>query len=143
MKHRFILNPTEEDIKEIGEAFCLRDAVVALDASDVQEVLENAENAIVLYGKASGANRCADAIEDAVLHCCAVAKDYDLFTSDNLLLQIDCPKSAPMLMREFEAIETFTEMFHQNITSKFGFAEKENLTEMRVMLLAANLKKKQ
>ena len=73
MNNRFIQNPTEECIKEVGGLFCLQDAVIVLDTIEVEHIMAGSENTVILYGKATGANRCADAIEDAVLHCCAVA----------------------------------------------------------------------
>ena len=70
MKNLFFENPNDEDIKEIGDIFYLRDAIIPIDTSDIKEVLEGADNAIVLHGKATGHYRCADAIEDAVQHTC-------------------------------------------------------------------------
>ena len=111
MKNQFFEKPTEDNIKETGELFCLRDAVIALDGNDVKYVMADADNAIVLTGMATGSNRLADAIEDAVLHTCSVAEGYDLFTADKVLLYMVCPKSQPMLMSENEATSTFVEMF--------------------------------
>ena len=65
MKNLFFENPNDANIKEIGEIFYLRDAIIPIDTSDIKDVLEGADNAIVLHGKATGYNRCADAIEDA------------------------------------------------------------------------------
>lgn len=62
MKNLFFENPDDANIKEIGEIFYLRDAIIPIDASDIKEMLEGADNAIVLHGKATGHNRCADAI---------------------------------------------------------------------------------
>ena len=98
MKNLFFENPNDEDIKEIGEIFYLLDAIIPIDTSDIKEVLEGADNAIVLHGKATGRNRCADAIEDAVLQTCAIAKDYDLFSASSVVIFIRSPKQEPMLM---------------------------------------------
>ena len=97
MKNLFFENPNDEDIKEIGDIFYLRDAIIPIDTSDIKEVLEGADNAIVLHGKATGRNRCADAIEDAVLHICFVAKGYDLFSASSVVIYISSPKQEPML----------------------------------------------
>ena len=142
MNNRFVQNPTEECIKEIGGSFCLQDAVIVLDTIDVEQIMACSENTVILYGKATGANRCADAIEDAVFHCCTVAKDYNLFTAGKVLLHFDCPKNAPMLMSEIESINTFMEMFGSDTMWKWGFAEKADLKAMKVMLIASNLKEK-
>lgn len=88
MKNLFFENPNDADIVEIGEIFYLHDAIIPIDSSDIKEVLEGADNAIVLHGKATGHNRCADAIEDAVLHTCAIAKDYDLFSASSVVIYI-------------------------------------------------------
>ena len=92
MKNLFFENSNDEDIKEIGDIFYLRDAIIPIDASDIKEMLEGADNAIVLHGKATGHNRCADAIEDAVLHTCAVAKDHELFFFFFVVIYISSPK---------------------------------------------------
>lgn len=83
MKNLFFENPGDANIKEIGESFYLRDAIIPIDTYDIKEVLAGAGNAIVLHGKATGHNRCADAIDDAVLHTCTIAKGYDLIIMIN------------------------------------------------------------
>ena len=88
MKNLFFETPNDANIKEIGEFFYLRDAIIPIDTSDIKDVLEGADNAIVLHGKATGYNRCADAIEDTVLHICTIAKDYDLFSATNVIIFI-------------------------------------------------------
>ena len=110
--------------------------------SDVRELMDGAENAIILSGKATGSNRCGDAIEDAVLHTCSIACGYDLFSANKVIIFIVCPKDDPMLMSENEAIITFIQMFHQNVSCKWGLAEKSNIHEMRIMIIASNLQKK-
>ena len=52
MKNRFFEHPNESNIKETGEHFCLHDAVIAIDNYDGRELMDGAENAIVLSGKA-------------------------------------------------------------------------------------------
>ena len=141
MKNRFLENPTEDDIMEIGEEFLLRDAVVAIDSSDIREIMEEAENAIILTGKATGRNRCADAIEDAVLHTCSMADGYYLFSAEKGLLYVVSPKDIPLLMSESEAINTFFEMFHHDTICKWGLAE-EDISEVKVVIIASNLRKK-
>ena len=160
MKNRFLEKPTEDNIKEIGECFYLRNAVIALDwighdregeclslrdtvldCNDVKEIMADTTNTIVLTGKATGNNRLADAIEDAVLHTCSVADGYDLFSADKVLLYIVGPKSNPMLMSETESVSTFMEMFPHATMWRWGLAEKNDISDMRVMIVASNLKK--
>lgn len=141
MKNRFFEKPTEDNIKEIGENFHLRDAVIAIDSNNVKDIMADAENAIILTGKATGSNRCADAIEDAVLHTCSVANEYDLFTADKVLLYIVSPKSNPMLMSENGAISTFVEMFHYTTKWIWGLAETEEVDYMRIVIIASNLQR--
>ena len=38
MKNLFFENPNDEDIKEIGDIFYLRDAIIFVDTSDTKEV---------------------------------------------------------------------------------------------------------
>ena len=142
MKNLFFENPNDADIKEIGEIFYLHDAIIPIDSSDIKEVLEGADNAIVLHGKATGHNRCADAIEDAVLHTCAIAKDYDLFSASSVVIYIRSPKQEPMLMSENEAINTFVQMFAPATQWRWGLEESNETAEMRVTIIATNIKKK-
>lgn len=142
MKNLFFENPNDADIKEIGEIFYLHDAIIPIDSSDIKEVLEGADNAIVLHGKATGHNRCADAIEDAVLHTCAIAKDYDLFSASSVVIYIRSPKQEPMLMSENEAINTFVQMFTPATQWRWGLEESNGNAEMRVTIIASNIKKK-
>ena len=142
MKNQFFEKSTEYNIAETGELFCLRDAVVALDGNDVKDVMADADNAIVLTGMATGSNRLADAIEDAVLHTCSVAEGYDLFSADKVLLYMVCPKSQPMLMSENEATSTFVEMFPHATEWRWGLAERDDINEMRIVVIASNLHRK-
>ena len=142
MKNLFFENPNDEDIKEIGDIFYLRDAIIPIDTSDIKEVLEGADNAIVLHGKATGRNRCADAIEDAVLHTCFVAKGYDFFSASNVVIYFSSPKQEPMLMSENEAINTFVQLFSPATQWRWGVEESEGTIDMKVTIIASNLKKK-
>lgn len=128
MKNRFFEHPNESNIKETGEHFCLHDAVIAIDNSDVWELMDGAENAIVLSGKATGSNRCGDAIEDAVLHTCSIASGYDLFSANKVTIFIICPKDDPMLMSESEAINTFIQMFSSKFFRQVGISRKIQYT---------------
>ena len=142
MKNLFFENPNDEDIKEIGDIFYLRDAIIPIDTSDIKEVLEGADNAIVLHGKATGRNRCADAIEDAVLHTCAIAKGYDLFSASSVVIYITSPKQEPMLMSENEAINTFVQLFSPATQWRWGLEDSDDTIDMKVTIIASNLKKK-
>ena len=142
MKNLFFENPNDEDIKEIGDIFYLRDAIIPIDSSDIKEVLEGADNTIVLHGKATGSNRCADAIEDAVLNTCFVAKGYDLFSASNVVIYFSSPKQEPMLMSENEAINTFVQLFTPETQLRWGLEESYGTAEMKVIIIASNLKKK-
>ena len=142
MKNLFFENPNDEDIQEIGEKFYLRDAIIPIAHSDIKEVLEGADNAIVLHGKATGRNRCADAIEDAVLHICFVAKGYDLFSASSVVIYITSPKQEPMLMSENEAINTFVQLFSPATQWRWGLEDSEGTIDMKVTIIASNLKKK-
>ena len=135
-------HPNDEDIKEIGDIFYLRDAIIPIDTSDIKEVLEGADNAIVLHGKATGRNRCADAIEDAVLHICFVAKGYDLFSASSVVIYITSPKQEPMLMSENEAINTFVQLFSPATQWRWGLEDSDDTIDMKVTIIASNLKKK-
>ena len=142
MKNLFFENPDDANIKEIGESFYLCDAIIPIDTSDIKEVLAGADNAIVLHGKATGHNRCADAIEDAVLHTCTIAKGYDLFSASNVVIYISSPKQEPMLMSENEAVNTFVQMFSPATEWRWGLEESYGTSDLKVTIIASNLKRK-
>ena len=43
MKNLFFENPNDANIKEIGEIFYLRDAIIPIDTSDIKDVLEGGQ----------------------------------------------------------------------------------------------------
>ena len=99
--------------------------------------MTGADNAIVLYGYGYG--------KQPPRQCprgCCVAEGVDLFSADKVLLYIVCPKSHPMLMSENETTSRFLEIFPHATEWRWGLAERENINEMRIMIVASNLHKK-
>ena len=82
------------------------------------------------------------ALEDAVIQCCGIAKGYNLFSADKLLLHIECNSVKPLLAEELEDVHTFMDMFEKEIHLITDMVvDNENLKgdTLIVRLLATNL----
>ena len=88
MKNQFIINPSEDVMFDAEKIYGVKHGIIQVGVEDLKAVIDKAENVILLEGKANGRHRTANAIEDAVLHTCSVAREYDLFTADKVLLLI-------------------------------------------------------
>ena len=131
MKNLFCSHtPSEENIKEVANELGLFQNVhlLACDINDVKVILNGATNYILVEGMGNGSGRLSNALEDAVIQCCGIAKGYNLFSADKLLLHIECNTFMDMFEKEIHLI---TDMVVDN----------ENLKgdTLIVRLLATNL----
>ena len=114
MKNLFCSHtPSEENIKEVANELGLFQNVhlLACDINDVKVILNGATNYILVEGMGNGSGRLSNALEDAVIQCCGIAKGYNLFSADKLLLHIECNSVKPLLAEELEDVHTFMDMF--------------------------------
>ena len=103
MKNLFCSHtPSEENIKEVANELGLFQNVhlLACDINDVKVILNGATNYILVEGMGNGSGRLSNALEDAVIQCCGIAKGYNLFSADKLLLHIECNSVKPLLAEE-------------------------------------------
>ena len=92
MKNLFCSHtPSEENIKEVANELGLFQNVhlLACDINDVKVILNGATNYILVEGMGNGSGRLSNALEDAVIQCCGIAKGFNLFSADKLLLHIE------------------------------------------------------
>lgn len=109
--------PSEEDIKEAANVLGLfRNLhLLACDINDVKVILNGATNYILVEGIGNGSGRLSNAIEDAVIRCCGIAKAYNLFSADKLLLHLEYNSGKPLWVEELEEVHTFMDMFEKDI----------------------------
>ena len=145
MKNLFCSHtPSEENIKEVANELGLFQNVhlLACDINDVKVILNGATNYILVEGMGNGSGRLSNALEDAVMQCCGIAKGYNLFSADKLLLHIECNSVKPLLAEELEDVHTFMDMFEKEIHLITDMVvDNENLKgdTLIVRLLATNL----
>lgn len=139
----FIENPTDELIIDAQHMYGVRNGIVTVGVEDIHVVISGADNVIILEGNASGKGRMACAIEDAVLKTCQVAKGYDLFSADSVLLDFTYPEGYPLMMVEMDAVTTFAEMFLKDTHFIWGISsEAREKNDVKVRIIARNIKKK-
>ncbi len=136
--------PTEEDIKEVANKLgVLRNVhLLACDINDVKVILNGATNYILVEGRGNGSGRLSNALEDAVIQCCGIAKGVNLFSADKLLLHIEYNSEKPLLAEELEDVHTFMDMFEKEvhlITDMVVDNENAKDDTVIVRILATNL----
>ena len=140
MKNQFILNPTNDVVLDAEQYFSLKNGFINIGVEDLKKVITGAGNVIMLEGRAKGRSRVADAIEDAVSHTCSIAKDYDLFSADKVLVQISANKDHPLLMSELSDMPQFAEMFAPNTPFVWGISESGgNGDTVTARIIASNI----
>lgn len=136
--------PTEEDIKEVANELGLLHNVhlLACDINDVKVILNGATNYILVEGMGNGSGRLSNELEDAVIQCCGIAKGFNLFSADKLLLHIEYNSEKPLLAEELEDVHTFMDMFEKEvhlITDMVVDNENVKGDTIIVRILATNL----
>lgn len=136
--------PSEEDIKEVAnELGIFRNVhLTACDFYDVNFILNGTTNYILVEGMGNGSRRLSNALEDAVIRCCEIAKAYNLFSADKLLLHIECKSEKPLLVEEIENVNTFMDMFEKAVRHTIDMVvDNENAKDDTVIvrILATNL----
>ena len=140
MKNQFILNPTNDVVLDAEQYFSLENGFINIGVEDLKKAIVGAENVIMLEGRAKGSSRVADAIEDAVLHTCSVANDYNLFSADKVLVQISANKDHPLLMSEISDLSRFAERFAPNTSFTRGISYCScNYDTVIVRIIASNI----
>ncbi len=78
MKSDFFITPTIETvIKESVDIINVGRPMISYDIEDIRAIAKEADNIILLEGQAKSSYRVSDAIEDAIIKICDVAKGFD------------------------------------------------------------------
>ena len=113
-----------------------------LDFRDVDTCLRGGGVAIMSSGYGKGKNRVTKAIDDALNS--PLLNDRDIFKSKALRLAIFFPpeeNGSSMLMEEMDEVDAFMKNFREDVDTKWGMSEDENLKdEIKVTILASGFK---
>lgn len=93
MRNRFYTHPTDDIIVEVEHMFNVCNGIVNVGVEDLHQVISGSENTIILVGIGMGSNRISNAIEDAIMHTCSVASDYNLFSAEKVILKLIYPQN--------------------------------------------------
>ena len=142
MRNKFYTHPSDDIIVDVDHMYNIRNGIINVGVEDVHAVVSGAENVIVLTGKGTGSNRVSNAIEDAVLHISSVAKGYNLYSADNIIVKFTYPQEDPLTLSVTEGILQFTEMFKETTSFLWGVSKAESESiDVIVEIIASNLKK--
>jgi len=121
--------------KSIAETITLP-GYINLDFADVKTILKDGGVAIISTGIASGNNRIAKAIENA-LHS-PLVNNNNAFDAKKILFNISSSESVPLIMEEMTEINNFMAKFKsKNIEVIWGIAMDESLGEnVKITILA-------
>jgi cell division protein FtsZ len=121
--------------KSIAETITLP-GYINLDFADVKTILKDGGVAIISTGIASGNNRIAKAINNA-LHS-PLVNNNNAFDAKKILFNISSSESVPLIMDEMTEINDFMAKFKsKNIEVIWGVALDENLGEnIKITILA-------
>lgn len=91
MKSQFFRTSTLETvIKESVDIINVGRPVISYDIEDIRAIAKEADNIILLEGQAKSSYRVSDAIEDAIIKICDVAKGFDFFSANKILVHFCC-----------------------------------------------------
>ncbi len=146
LNHFYNRPATGDDVQDVVGALAIScgTPVVKCDINIVRTVMTGADNYILAKGTGSGLGRFEKALEDVAALCVDIAKGYNLYTVDNVLLHIETGSDRPLLMEEMTALSAFSKKFEKDVCPIIGVAidgdnvEGDNIV---VRLLATNLKK--
>lgn len=78
MRSQFFITPTIDTvIKESVDIINVCRPMISYDTEDIRAIAKEADNIILLEGQAKSSYRVSDAIEDAIIKICDVAKKFD------------------------------------------------------------------
>lgn len=109
------------------------------DFADVRNTLKKGGVAIMNIGKASGENRIANAINDALNS--PLVNTNDVHGAERILLQFYCSTEHAIVMQEIDQINAFVQEVGDDIEVQWGASIDETLGEdVRVTVIATGYK---
>lgn len=142
LMNRFIKVPTESDATEVERSFgfCLQDLIV-LGIEDFLNIVQGAENAVVLEGLGKGENRMEEALEDMKVKSQLVMSGRDLFTSRKILIQVVMDENDPLVINEMEAVKALADEFGSDVEVTWGISRQilEEPYTAAIRLFASNI----
>lgn len=143
MKNMFIAHPTDDIIVDVEQMFSVYNGIINVGVEDIHQVISGSENTIMLIGFGTGSNRISNAIEDAVLHTCRVAPDYNLFSAEKVIIKLIYPHNNPLMVGEMGSITQFAEMFSSSASFLWGIDENiSDSAKVQAQIIASNIHKK-
>lgn len=145
MQNRFIDKPpTSKDIQTMAKRFVSihNSKIIKCDVNDIMFIMKEANNIVMSKGIGSGQDRFRNAIKDAVVRCQVIAKDYNPFSAEKILLFIGYNNRRPLSMEEFIEISTLTDMFNNKIIPVIEmYVDDRNIDQDSIIInmLATNL----
>lgn len=141
-KCKFIKNPVENVIVDVDQMFSISNDVISVDCKETKEIISGVDNVLILVGKDSRKNRVSNSIEDAVLHFCATAPGYDLFSADKVFVKLSFPDSHKLLLAEASELILFSEMFQPLTTFLWGISSSKSVRDSDLIstIIATNIK---
>ncbi len=118
MKSHFFITPTIETvIKESVDIINVGRPMISYDIEDIRAIAKEADNIILLEGQAKSSYRVSDAIEDAIIKICDVAKGFDFFSANKILVHFCSGENHPISVSEISRVRTAG----QNVYRRYCF----------------------
>lgn len=142
MKSQFFILPDEETvIKESADIFkgC---PLISFDMADIRLIAKDASNIFLLEGYANSSCSISDAIDDAIAKASAVARNFDLFSANKILVQLSFSKNKPIHISSLSELFRLVDMFQPDTCVKWGLLFDKSINDDTVIarLIAANIK---
>lgn len=145
MKSQFIITPSVETVvEESADIFNTGRPLISFNVADINFIAKDFSNMVLLEGYANSSCRVSDAIEDAIVKTCTVAKSFDLFSANKIFVNLSYNGKEPILSADLSEISQLTDMFQADTIFMWGLSCDNNIMDNTVIvrLIAANLKSK-
>ena len=143
MRNSFYTHPSDDIIVDVEHMYNIHDGIISVGFEDLHQVISGSTNTIILVGTGTGSNRVSNAIEDAIMHTCTVASDYNLFSADKVVIKLIYSNVYPLMLGEIDGITQFADMFENKTSFVWGISEeKEQASDITAQIVASNLCRK-
>lgn len=143
MRSQFFISPSIETVvEESADILNTGRSIISFDTADLNYIAKEAVNVLLLEGYGNGSCRISNAIEDAIVKTCPVAKGFDLFSANKILIHLSYHEKKPIFSADLSELTQFADMFQADATVMWGISCDNNLRDDTVTarLIASNLK---